>query len=461
MTHTEVDTILLVDDEEDLRWVIASFLRRRGYEVREAGSADEARELFADNPSDVVISDVRMPGDNGLVLMGDLHRVDPSLPVLMISALEDVSTAVEAMKRGAYDYVTKPFDNERLLNLVERALETRRLRREVEALRSGRGRGPTTFGVSKAAAELYQKVCLIAATPSLSILVQGESGTGKEVLARTIHELSPRCNEPFVAIDCGALPEPLMESMLFGHKRGSFTGADRDRDGLFVKANGGTLFLDELGNLPQGLQSKLLRSLQEREVLPLGSEKPVSFDVRLISATNSRLEDLVERDEFRLDLYHRIVEFQIRIPPLRERPEDVEHFANLFLSQVGDELQRIPALSEAAIAALKAHQWRGNLRELRNCMRRAALLAQGHQLEAADFEFESPEECRARLSAEVQGFQEGAPLTEQVQVAAAAIEKNWIDEALAAAGGNKAEAARKLGIDYSTLHRKLKKYGIE
>ncbi|MFQ5506922.1 MAG: sigma 54-interacting transcriptional regulator, partial [Planctomycetota bacterium] len=260
----------------------------------------------------------------------------------------------------------------------------------------------------------------------------------------------------FVAVDCGALPEPLMESLLFGHRKGAFTGADRDRGGLFRKADGGTLFLDELGNLSLGLQAKLLRSLQEREVLPLGSERPVPFDVRLIAAANQNLQNLIQDEKFRLDLFHRISEFVIRIPPLRERHEDILHFARLFLAQVGDESsQKPPTLASAAEELLVRQPWSGNLRELRNCMRRAALIAHHEVLEPGDLDLDLP------ADSPLPSFQDGSPLKEQVQVAAEAIERTWISEALQAAGGNKAEAARRLRIDYSTLHRKLKKYGLD
>jgi two-component system nitrogen regulation response regulator GlnG len=313
-----------------------------------------------------------------------------------------------------------------------------------------------TFGVSKQARELERRVRLLAETPGLSLLLQGESGTGKEVVARTIHDWSPRRTAPFVAVDCGALPEPLLESLLFGHRRGAFTGADQDREGLFVEAHTGTLFLDELGNLPAGLQAKLLRCLQEREVRPLGSDKPVPFDVRLIAAANVDLLAETQRGRFRLDLYHRVAEFVVRIPPLRERPEDVLHFADCLLARVAEETGRGPArLTAAAKAHLSAHRWPGNLRELFNCLRRAALLAAGDELGGDDLDL-APE-----TQALVPGFEEGTPLTEQVQTAALRIERAWIEHVLAATGGNKAEAARRLGVDYTTLHRKLKRHGLD
>lgn len=451
--------ILLVEDEEDLRWILAGCLREQGFEVVEAGTADEARQHQTAHPAQVVVSDVRMPGESGVDLMAGLHEVDGRLPVILISALDDVQTAVEAMKLGAYDYLTKPFENERLIRIVQRALETQALHREVRRLRSRLGTNKVSFGVSPQAAQLQKQVELVASTPGLSVLLQGESGTGKEILARTIHESSPRRARPFVAVDCGALPQPLLESLVFGHKKGSFTGADRDRDGFFLEADGGTLFLDELGNLPLRLQSKLLRSLQEREVLPLGSDRPVPFDVRLLAATNRDLLQDTSTGGFRLDLYHRIAEFVLHLPPLRERPQDIPHFAAHFLDQIAAELGRGPLrLSTEAQRRLARHRWPGNLRELLNCLRRAALLAGESQISAEHLDLSRPD---APAASEPPAFHEGVPLKEQLQRAASELEKSWIRAVLQQADGNKAEAARRLGIDYTTLHRKLKRYGLD
>ena len=444
-----VEQILLVDDEEDLRWLIARFLRKEGIQVVEASNGNEALEIYRKEQPNIVITDVRMPGKNGVELLAELRELDPSLPVILISAVEDVATAVQAMKSGAYDFLTKPFDNERLLGLVKRALETVSLRAEIHRLKSGENLGPTAFGTSQPARELYKQARLVAGADTLSVLIQGESGTGKEVLAHAIHNLSKRRDKPFVAVDCGALPEALMESLLFGHKRGSFTGADKDREGIFLEADGGTLFLDELGNLPLRLQAKLLRSLQEREVLALGSDKAQSFDVRLLCASNSELEDMILHEQFRLDLYHRIAEFTIKIPPLRERNEDVLHFAALFLAEVSPELKKDTVeIGDAAKPLLLQHAWPGNLRELRNVLRRAALLCPANEIRAEDLALQPV-------------FRDGHPLKEQVALAAAEIEKDWIRRILHESGGNKAEAARRLGVDYSTLHRKIKKYGLD
>lgn len=456
------ERILLVDDEEDLRWLVSRFLKKQGLEVIEAEDAEQALALYQDEAPQLVISDVRMPGRSGVELMQELRAIDPQLPMILISAVEDVATAVEAMKIGAYDFLTKPFDNDRLLGLVQRALETVALREEVRRLRCGGPVAETHFGSSQIARQLLDRARLVAETPGIAILIQGESGTGKEVLARTIHELSPRNGRPFVAVDCGALPEQLMESLLFGHRKGAFTGADKDREGLFREADGGTLFLDELGNLSLGLQSKLLRALQEREVLPLGADRPEAFDVRLIVATNEDLDKKVQREDFRLDLYHRVAELVLRIPPLRDRPEDILHFARIFLAEVGEELDREGlTLTLETEEALLAQPWLGNLRELRNAVRRAGLLSPNGQLDPRDLTAsQAPAPADPTSAASALDFQAGLPLTEQVQAAAAELEKQWISQALADASGNKAEAARRLGIDYTTLHRKLKKHDL-
>ncbi|MEZ5987919.1 MAG: sigma 54-interacting transcriptional regulator [Planctomycetota bacterium] len=412
------ERVLLVDDEEDQRWLIRRFLEKRGLEVLEAEDAEAALALYSAEQPQVVISDVRMPGRSGVELMQELRAVDRDLPMILISAVEDVATAVEAMKIGAYDFLTKPFENERLLGLVHRALETVALREELRRLRCGGVLGDQHFGASQDARRLLERARLVAETPGISILIQGESGTGKEVLARTIHELSPRREAPFVAVDCGALPETLMESLLFGHVKGAFTGADRDREGLFLEADGGTLFLDELGNLPVGLQSKLLRALQQREVLPLGSDRPRSYDVRLIVATNEDLEGAVEAGRFRLDLYHRVHEFDLRIPPLRERPEDVLHFARVFLAEVAEELARDQlSLPPETEEVLVKQAWTGNLRELRNTIRRGVILAGNGPLQPADLGLDA---AAAHGPAEARpDFVEGRSLKEQLQEATA------------------------------------------
>ncbi|MCA8948919.1 MAG: sigma-54-dependent Fis family transcriptional regulator, partial [Planctomycetes bacterium] len=375
----------------------------------------------------------------------------PDLPVILLSAVEDIATAVEAIKDGAFDYQAKPFDQQRLLLAAERAAEQHALRREVQELRSAGAAPYCNFGSSPVALELRQKLELVAPQTSLAVLLTGESGTGKEVAARAVHALSPFRAGPFVAVDCGALPEPLLESQLFGHEKGAFTGADRRRAGLFSMADGGTLFLDELGNLPLALQAKLLRALQERAVTPVGGNKPVAFDARLIAATNADLGDAVADGRFRVDLYHRIAEFEVALPPLRERSADIVPFAQLFLDEANREMgRRIGGFSASAAEALQRARWPGNLRELRNVVRRAVLCCTSAEVDVADLDIDA-------LPARSAAIDSGLSLSERVRQASEDLEGRILRETLDACSGNKAAAARALRIDYTTLHRKLKR----
>ncbi|MCK5941493.1 MAG: sigma-54-dependent Fis family transcriptional regulator, partial [Planctomycetes bacterium] len=382
--------LLIVDDEPDLRWVLRGLFEDEGFEVEEAEDGAQALAALAqasdrDALPDVVLSDMRMPNTSGLELLRAIRRQHPDLPVVLLSAVEDLATAVDAMKEGAFDYQAKPFDQDRLMLSVQRAAEQHALRREVKRLRDAQATTPLDFGPSRAAQELRRTLELVAQQESVAVLITGESGTGKEVAARAIHHLSPRRDGPFVAVDCGALPEQLLESQLFGHEKGAFTGADRARQGLFAMADGGTLFLDELGNLPLPLQAKLLRALQERVVVPVGGSTPVPFRARLLTATNADLGNDVEKGRFRVDLFHRVAEFTVEMPPLRARPDDIVHFARTFLAQANVEMgRRVEGFTEAGELALRRHPWTGNLRELRNAVRRMVLLATSSELEVAD-----------------------------------------------------------------------------
>ncbi|MCR9244141.1 MAG: sigma-54 dependent transcriptional regulator [bacterium] len=443
--------ILIVDDEPDLRWVLRGLFEDAGFTVTEAGDGDEALTQIEQSVPDVILTDVRMPRMPGPELLRAVRERQPDLPVILLSAVEDIATAVEAIKDGAFDYQAKPFDAPRLLLTAERAAEQHALRREVHRLRGHGGPGSCEFGGSDAAREMRQKLELVAAQDSLAVLLTGESGTGKEVAARAIHERSPRRDGPFIAVDCGALPEPLLESQLFGHQKGAFTGADRNRRGLFSMADSGTLFLDELGNLPLTLQAKLLRALQERSVTPVGGSQPVPFDARLIAATNVCLQDAVNNGTFRVDLYHRVAEFEIALTPLRERPGDILPFARLFLLDANREMGRqIDGFTAAAETALKAAPWPGNLRELRNVVRRAVVLGSGIELDVGDLEIAPGPITRIPTETDLS-------LAERVRRASEELESRILRETLDACHGNKAAAARALQIDYTTLHRKLKR----
>ena len=454
--------LLIVDDEPDLRWVLRGLFEDGGFDVAEAEDGAEALAAVARQEPDVVLSDMRMPRVPGLELLRELRQRAPDLPVVLLSAVEDLATAVDAIKEGAFDYQAKPFDEQRLLLTVRRAAEQHALRAEVRQLRSSLPGAQVDFGPSRHAQELRRTVELVAPQATLSVLLCGESGTGKEVVARAIHALSPRQQGPFVAVDCGALPEQLLESHLFGHEKGAFTGADRARPGLFSMANGGTLFLDELGNLPLSLQAKLLRALQERVVTPVGGTTPVPFQARLVCATNADLAVDVKAGRFRVDLYHRVAEFVVALPPLRERPEDVAHFARWFLAESNQEMgRRVQGFSEAAERLLRQQPWPGNLRELRNAVRRMVVLSSSHELDRSDVEgalAASPASPHRDVGAAIGDAD--LPLAERLRVATDALESQILAATLAAHEGNKAAAARALQIDYTTLHRKLKRHGL-
>lgn len=455
--------LMIVDDEDDMRWVLRRLFEDAGFEVDDAADGATALERRARFDPDVVLSDVRMPRMNGFDFMQAVRREAPDLPVVLLSAVEDIATAVDAVRAGAWDYQAKPFDDQRLLRTVRSAAEQSRLRREVERLRQAQG-SDVDFGPSAAAQQLERTLDLVAPQESISVLILGESGTGKEVVARSIHRRSPRAHGPFVAVDCGALPESLMESQLFGHRKGAFTGADRDRPGLFRMADGGTLFLDELGNLPAGLQAKLLRALQERKVVPVGGGSPEPFDARLVCATNNELRREIEDGTFRMDLFHRVAEFELRVPALRERTDDIPHFARVFLAEANGEMGRsVRGLTEDAEAALIAEPWPGNLRQLRNAIRRAVLLAASKEIGIEDLDVR-PDGSAADVTAPKLPLplasDASLSLAERVRQAADAVEAQLLAQALAEADGNKAAAARSLQIDYTTLHRKLKRHGI-
>lgn len=452
--------LLIVDDEPDLRWMLRGLFEDEGFVVHEAGDGDEALARLDEAAPDVVLSDMRMPRLPGIELLRTLRKRSPDLPVVLLSAVEDLATAVDAIKEGAFDYQAKPFDAARLLLTVRRAAEQHALRREVQLLRSSQGGVHLDFGPSRRAQELRRHLELVAPQTSVAVLLRGESGTGKEVAARALHALSPLQNGPFVAVDCGALPEPLLESQLFGHEKGAFTGADRTRTGLFATADGGTLFLDELGNLPLALQAKLLRALQERAVVPVGGTQPVPFRARLVCATNADLAADVAGGRFRVDLYHRIAEFQVALPPLRERPDDIVHFGRMFLAEANLELGRsVQGFTAAAEQQLRRQPWPGNLRELRNAVRRAVLTSTSTELDAPDL---GQDQTHPPTATPSPGAGDGGdlPLAERLRLASDQLEAQILVTTIASCGGNKAAAARALQIDYTTLHRKLKRHGL-
>jgi DNA-binding NtrC family response regulator len=455
-----VTRILVVDDEAEIRSLLGAILQSNGYEAVSAEDGAAALHQVQRERPDVILLDLSMPRMSGLVALSEIKRLDPDVPVIICTAHADLATAVQAMKLGAYDYLTKPFDVDLLALTVSRAVERGQLRSRIDELkRQGSGSSlAERMGGSAAIGQVIQQVARVAES-SFTVLVQGETGTGKELVARAIHQQSPRRQAPFVAVDCGAIPETLVESELFGHERGAFTGAQTKREGHFQLARGGTLFLDEVGNIPVATQAKLLRALEQREVLPLGGTRPVAVEARIIAATNSSLEDGVKAGRFRPYLYYRIGEFTITLPPLRSRREDIAHLAQRFLDEVSMELRRpVRRVSDDAMDTLLRHDWPGNARELRNVIRKAALLASdvvtAEHLPALGAMISGP----ARGAAGPSG--DDLSLRQAAELAATQAEREAIRQALETTKGNKSQAARILRTDYTTLHAKMKRYGI-
>lgn len=445
--------VLVVDDETAQRTVLAGFLRKRGYEAVPAAGADEAVQLASSRTIDLVLTDLNMPGKDGLVLIDSLRTVNPELPVIVMTAFGTVASAVSAMKRGAADYLTKPIDLEELDVLVARTLERRALVSENELLKEQLASRYRLGGLETANARMSEAINTAgrAAASRATILIRGESGTGKEVMARAIHYASPRAKHALVAVSIGALPDTLVEAELFGHERGAFTGADRERRGRFELADGGTLFLDEIGDLPKTAQVKLLRVLQEQAFERLGGTKTISVDVRVIAATNRDLPAMVRTGEFREDLYYRLNVVSIDLPPLRERREDIPLLVDAFLRRfAGEAPVAIDGVSREAMDLLLKYDYPGNVRELENLMHRAMVLARSPLLSTSDFPIHVSQlrpENREAPSSFVERVSE--------------FERALIVEALERASGVQTRAASFLGMSERHLRYKLKKYGIE
>jgi two-component system response regulator HydG len=449
--------ILLVDDETGILDTLQILFRGEGYDVAVANSGQAALEALEAGKPDIVLSDIRMPGAGGLEVLAKAREVDPMLPVILMTAQASLQSAVRAVNEGAYYYLQKPFANNELLAICRRAVEARQLRVENRQLkkeirRRDRSRAGRPVGSSRGFVELLALAETVAPTDS-TVLLSGESGTGKEVVARYIHQLSARAEEPFLSINCGALPDSLLESELFGHVKGSFTGAVKDKDGLLVAAAGGSFFLDEIGEMSAATQVKMLRAIQEREVIPVGSTESVNVDVRIIAATNRDLEEEIRKGSFRSDLYYRLNVIQLRLPPLRERMEDVEVLGKYFLERLAERGGRESPLelSGESLALLKHYDWPGNVRELENALERAAVVSTDSVIE--------PEALpdRVREQPEVRLVDEPTPPNPSMEI----IEQAYIRWVLEAEGGNKTRAAELLGIDPSTLYRKLNRYGLD
>ncbi|HYP99993.1 MAG TPA: sigma-54 dependent transcriptional regulator [Polyangiaceae bacterium] len=448
--------VLIVDDDTSMCELLAEGLVQHGYEARWNSSPQEALAQLADHEFDVVLTDINMRDMSGLELCQKATEAHPQLPVIVITAFGSMETAVQAIRAGAYDFITKPFDIDVVAIAIERAVKHGVLTREVQRLQRAvdeSRRFDELLGASPAMKEVYDLLERVGESES-TVLVSGESGTGKELVARALHRRSKRSAGPFVAINCAAMPEQLLESELFGHTKGAFTDARSARPGLFVQAKGGTIFLDEIGDMPVGLQPKLLRALQERTVRPVGGDTETPIDVRVVAASNRDLETAIEERKFREDLYYRINVIHVELPPLRARGADVILLATHYLQHFATQSQKdVRSLDAEAAEKLSAYAWPGNVRELANCMERAVALTRNESIGVADL----PEKIRSYRTSHV--LVAATDPTELVPMEE--VEKRYILRVLEAVGGNKTLAAQVLGLDRKTLYRKLDRYGSE
>jgi two-component system response regulator HydG len=451
--------ILIIDDEQSILDTLGILLRSEGFGTLTFQNGREAMARLAELAPDLVLTDIRMPAIGGLEVLETVRKWDVHVPVILMTAQASLQSAVKAVNEGAFYYLQKPFTNDELVALVRRAVENRTLKTENNELKREIRRRERTdearpIGKNRLFLEVLRMAETVAPTDS-TVLITGDSGTGKEVLARYVHRLSTRETGPFISINCGALPESLLESELFGHTKGSFTGAIRDKDGLMVAARGGTFFLDEVAEMSPALQVKFLRALQEREVVPVGATEPVKIDVRIVAATNRDPEKEIRSGRFRSDLYYRLNVITLHIPSLRERMDDIPLLAEHFLRKLNANRSNgssVPLrLSEEAMAALARYEWPGNVRELENALERAAILAAGEDEIPADA---LPQ--RITMPEPTPLVSERAPTNPTLEL----VEKAYILWVLDAEGGNKARAAEVLGIDPSTLYRKLNRYGV-
>jgi two-component system nitrogen regulation response regulator GlnG len=472
--------ILIADDDSEIAQLLGQLMRREGLTPLLAKDGVEALQLIRAGDPDVLLADMKMPGIDGMELMRSAKAIDPELPVILITGFAEVRGAVEALRAGAHDYLAKPFEHKQVIRVVLRALNERRLKLELKHLSDHVHHvlSPReTFGPSEAIGKVIAAIEKVAKS-NFSVLIVGETGSGKEVVARAIHQASGRAKQPFVPVDCGAVPEMLFESELFGHERGAFTGADQQIVGKIETAHTGTLFLDEIPNMPLASQTKLLRVLQEKTLYRLGGVKPTHVDTRMLTASAHDLEALCERGSFRFDLYFRLNEYTITLPPLRERREDIPYLAKRFMDIANIELSKsIRGFSPLATEAMLAYRWPGNVRQFRSVVRRAVLMAEDIVAEehlglAPSL---SPGSCPKALLAEAcerlaqveppsssHGLgQDDLSLREIVHSNTIHVERTAIIHVLRKTGGNKAKAARLLQVDYKTLHSKVKEYGIQ
>lgn len=439
--------VLVVEDEELMRGILRTLLEAEGYEVLTADSAESAIRIFPEHDIAATLTDIKMTGMDGLALLDQIKAIDENAVVIIMTAFSSVDSAIAALRKGAYDYVTKPFVNEDLLQRLRNGVQNRSLFAENRALRRELNRQynfPEIVGSSEKMQRVFDLVAKVADTSS-TVLILGESGTGKELIARSLHFNSSRSAKPFLAVNCGALPESLLESELFGHTKGAFTGAVADKKGLFRSAEGGTLFLDEIGEMPMPLQVRLLRALQEHEVTPVGSASPQKFDARIVAATNRDLEKEVESGNFREDLFYRLNVIEISLPPLRERSEDVPALVRHFVAKAATSQNSVAKpIADPAMTTLRSYSWPGNVREMENSIERAFILS------SDEIDVES-------LPPKIRNASGSSPLASDDSTLES-VERRHITETLTSVEGDKVAAAKRLGIDLSTLYRKLKRY---
>jgi DNA-binding NtrC family response regulator len=445
--------ILIVDDELPVRFALSEVLRKSDFPTIEAGSGIEAIRILKEDDVDLILLDLAMPEMDGIETLQQLKAIKPNVPVIMVSGRGDIAAAVRATKLGAYDFLSKPPQIERLVVTIRRALERSELQQLLSQLDRSVGASlEWMFGKSAAMKVVIDQIRQVAWS-NFSVIIQGETGTGKSVVAEAIHNLSRRADQPFQVVDVGVIPETLIESELFGHEKGAFTGADKKKQGFFEHANRGTIFIDELENIPIGVQGKLLRAVEEKRIYALGSTKPMATDVRLVAATNMDLKRLVREKKFREDLFFRLSEFTITLPPLRERVEDIPFLAVKFLVWASTELNKqMYELDENVLDILRQYPWPGNVRELKNVIRRAALLSDNGRVKTEHLDFLIEEKADAASELPM------LPLKELAAMAARDVEKRAIMRALAMTNGNKSKAASLLKVDYKTLLTKIKEY---
>ena len=445
--------ILVIDDEDSMCNFMEIMLSKEGYQVDVTSSARDGVSRVRDENFDLIIADLNMPEMTGIDVLKQVRSFKSDQEFVVMTAFASVDTAIEAMKQGAADYITKPFKVDEIKLVIEKSISRRKLIGENITLKrqlQGDNSFDNFIGQSESIVKV-KKLALTVAGAESTVMIRGESGTGKDLIAKAIHSLSPRCGGPFVTINCAALPETLLETELFGHKKGAFTGAIRDKEGLFKVASGGTFFLDEVGNTSLAIQVKLLRVLEDKKIIPVGDTKPIDVDVRLIAATNSDLEEDVRNNRFRADLFYRLNVIPITIPPLRERMDDLPLLVEFFIKKFCDRSKsRLRKVSDAALEVLRGYAWPGNVRELENVIVRAILLNRADVLEPSDF----PEKLSQPQSANL--VRETTPATPTLE----SIEKAYIHYVMTQTDGKKAEAARILGIDTSTLYRKIQRYEL-